>query len=214
MDYKSLICGLGNPGEQYVNTRHNFGFMLVDHIVYLGEARKSMRLARLDESGDYELWRASFGGATCLFCKPLTYMNLSGKAVARICGRHGLKPQQVIVAHDELDLPVGRMKIKRGGGNNGHRGLESITECLNANDYFRLRLGIGRPDEPYKGISDWVLEPFTAEDQDVMPEIIKAAARGMDLYLRRGMGVAQQYINSFLPERDRLKSEQEQDMDS
>ncbi len=214
MDYKSLIVGLGNPGGKYVDTRHNFGFMLVDHIISLGETRKSMRLARLDESGDYELWRASFGGATCLFCKPLTYMNLSGKAVAKICGRNGLSPAQVVVAHDELDLPVGRMKFKRGGGNNGHRGLESITDCLNANDYFRLRLGIGRPRDEFKGISDWVLEPFTRDDEEVLPEIIKAAAKGIDLFLRRGVGVAQQFINSFLPERDRPENRPESNMDS
>ncbi|WP_147820507.1 aminoacyl-tRNA hydrolase [Salidesulfovibrio onnuriiensis] len=214
MEYKSLICGLGNPGDQYANTRHNFGFMLVDHIVALGETRKSMRLARMEESGDYELWRASFGGATCLFCKPMTYMNLSGGAVSKICGRHGLKPQQVIVAHDELDLSVGRMKFKRGGGNNGHRGLESITECLNANDYFRLRLGIGRPQDEYKGISDWVLEPFARNEEEVLPEIIKAAAKGLDMFLRRGVGVAQQFINSFLPERDRQENAQEPGVDS
>lgn len=214
MDFKHLIVGLGNPGDKYLNTRHNFGFMLVDHIVSLGQDRKSMRLARLDESGDYELWRAVFGGSTSLFCKPLTYMNLSGKAVARICGRHGLAPEQVVVAHDELDLPVGRMKFKRGGGDNGHRGLESITECLNSGSYHRLRLGIGRPEEKYRPISDWVLEQFTSEDEEVLPEIIKAASKGLDLHLRRGMGTAQQFINGFLPKRDRIEKPEEPIVDS
>ncbi len=113
MDYKGVIVGLGNPGPKYEKTRHNIGFMLVDHLLSVAEGRKNMRLEKIDESGDYELWRAKFAGAYRLFAKPQTYMNLSGKAVSKICGRHGLKPEQVMVVHDELDLPVGRMKIKK-----------------------------------------------------------------------------------------------------
>lgn len=202
MDFKLLIAGLGNPGEKYHSTRHNFGFMLVDHFLALGEERKSMRLTRMEESGDFELWSVNLGGVPCLMCKPMTYMNLSGKAVSKICGRHTLSPKQVLVAHDELDLSLGRMKLKQGGGNNGHRGLESITECLNTSAFYRLRLGIGRPQAEHYDISTWVLEEFSSPDASVIDEVITAAAKGINLFLRRGASLAQQQINSFRPKKN------------
>ncbi|AMK12482.1 MAG: aminoacyl-tRNA hydrolase [Pseudodesulfovibrio sp.] len=197
MDYKGAIVGLGNPGPKYESTRHNAGFMLVDHLLALGGERQSMRLEKLDESGDYELWRCKFAGAYRLLAKPMTYMNLSGKAVSKICGRHGLAARDIVVVHDELDLPVGRMKFKLGGGNNGHNGLASIQESLGTPDFYRLRLGIGRPDDQYKPITDWVLEPFGPESAPALPEIIAHAAKGLDLFFRRGMGFAQQHVNAF-----------------
>ncbi|MCJ2164613.1 MULTISPECIES: aminoacyl-tRNA hydrolase [unclassified Pseudodesulfovibrio] len=201
MDCKGVIVGLGNPGSKYENTRHNIGFMLVDHLVSLAAERKSMRLEKFDESGDYELWRCKFAGAYRLLVKPMTYMNLSGKAVSKICGRHGVQPDEIVVVHDELDLPIGRMKFKMGGGNNGHNGLESIQERLGTPNFHRLRLGVGRPQDQYKVISDWVLEPFDDKGVAVLPEIIQHATKGLDIFFRRGAGFAQQHVNSFcLPE--------------
>lgn len=197
MDYKGAIIGLGNPGEKYEHTRHNIGFMFIDHILAMAEERKSMRAEKIDESGDYEMWKVKFAGAYRLLVKPQTYMNLSGKAASKICGRHGLKPEDIIVVHDELDLPVGRMKLKKGGGNNGHNGLESIQERLGTPDFFRLRLGVGRPQEQFKDISEWVLEPFLPENAAHLPEIIKHACKGLDIFYRRGTGFATQHINSF-----------------
>jgi len=197
MDYKGLIVGLGNPGPKYEETRHNIGFMLVDHILSIAEGRKNMRLEKIEESGDYELWKVKFAGAYRLLAKPLTYMNLSGKAVSKICGRHGLTPEQVMVVHDELDLPIGRMKIKKGGGNNGHNGLESIQDSINTPNFYRLRLGVGRPQDKYKPISDWVLEPFLPENAAHLPDIIGHASKGLDIFYRRGVGFATQHINSF-----------------
>ncbi len=197
MDYKGVIVGLGNPGPEYETTRHNIGFMFVDHILSLAKGRKNMRLEQIDESGNYELWRVKFAGANRLLAKPQTYMNLSGKAVAKICGRHGLTPEQVMVVHDELDLPVGRMKLKKGGGNNGHNGLESVQESLTTPNFYRLRLGVGRPQEQYKVISDWVLEPFLPKNVQHIPAIIEHACKGLDIFFRRGAGFATQHINSF-----------------
>jgi len=197
MDYKSAIVGLGNPGPQYEETRHNIGFMLIDCLLRLGETRKNMRLEKIEESGDYELWKIKFAGAYRLLVKPLTYMNLSGKAVSKISGRHGLTPDQIMVVHDELDLPVGRMKLKKGGGNNGHNGLESIQESLNTPNFFRLRLGVGRPENKYKTISEWVLEPFLPENAAHIPAIVEHACKGLDIFYRRGQGFATQHINSF-----------------
>ncbi|MBI9079849.1 MAG: aminoacyl-tRNA hydrolase [Pseudodesulfovibrio sp.] len=197
MDYKGVIVGLGNPGVQYESTRHNIGFMLVDYILALAESRKSMRPEKIEESGDYELWRVKFAGAYRLIAKPMTYMNLSGKAVSKICGRHGLKPKDLVVIHDELDLPLGRMKLKSGGGNNGHNGLESVQERLGTPDFYRLRIGVGRPQDQYKDISEWVLEPFLKENAERVPEILKHATKGLDILYRRGDGLATQHINRF-----------------
>lgn len=197
MEYKSAIIGLGNPGEQYEQTRHNIGFMFVEQILTLAKSRKSMRLEKIDESGDYELWRVKFAGAYRLLAKPMTYMNLSGKAASKICGRHGLKPEDMIVIHDELDLPVGRMKIKKGGGNNGHNGLESVQERLGTPNFHRLRIGVGRPENQHKNISDWVLEPFSPEETNHLPDILAHACKGLDIFYRRGTGFATQHINGF-----------------
>ena len=197
MDYKGVIVGLGNPGPNYARTRHNIGFMLVDAILSLAEGRKNMRPEAIEESGDYQLWRVKFAGANRLLAKPQTYMNLSGKAVSKICGRHGLSPDQVMVAHDELDLPLGRMKLKMGGGNNGHNGLESVQECLNTGSFHRLRLGVGRPEDRFSDISKWVLSPFPEEDEAHLPDILAHAVKGLDIFYRRGTGFATQHINGF-----------------
>ena len=217
MDCKSAIIGLGNPGPKYEMTRHNIGFMLVDRILSMAEKRKNMRLEKIDESGDYELWRVKFAGAYRLLVKPQTYMNLSGRAVSKICGRHGLSPEQVMVVHDELDLPVGRMKLKKGGGNNGHNGLESVQDSLNTPDFFRLRLGVGRPADRFKDISQWVLDPFSDEETSHLPEILDHALKGLDIFYRRGIGFATQHVNGFsiaLPEGEGEPSSAEGPQDS
>ncbi len=206
MHFKGLIVGLGNPGPQYETTRHNIGFMLVDHLLSVAKGRNNMHLEQMDESGDYALWKVKFAGAYRLVAKPMTYMNLSGKAVSKICGRHRLLPEQIMVVHDELDLPVGRMKLKTGGGNNGHKGLESIQESLNTPDFFRLRLGVGRPEETFKPISDWVLEPFLPEDEVHLPQIITYACKGLDIFYRRGVDLATQHINRFSLEPPKKKN--------
>lgn len=197
MESNTLIVGLGNPGPQYAGTRHNFGFMVVDALLALGEKRKSMRLEAIDESGDYDLWKTQYGGGPRFLCKPMTYMNLSGKAVARICGRRGIEPDNVVVLHDELDLPLGRMKLKKGGGNNGHNGLEDIQQRLGTPNFWRLRLGIGRPPAERPDVSGWVLAPFPEADLRDVSEVTRAAVKGLDLLLRRGSGVAQQFLHPF-----------------
>jgi len=191
-----LIVGLGNPGPEYAATRHNVGFMVVDDILATARERKSMRLEVLQAEGDYQLWSVVLGGVGCLLAKPMTFMNLSGRAVAKICGRHGVDPAEVVAVHDELDLPVGRMKLKRGGGANGHRGVESLVEHLGGEDFLRLRLGIGRP-EFSSAVTRWVLEPFAAEEAEAVRAVCAAAHKGLTLLFRRGPGEATQFVNAF-----------------
>ena len=195
-DYKGVIVGLGNPGPDYVNTRHNIGFDLIDFIVELAKNRKSMHFEEKQESGDYELYSVVIAKNRYLLVKPLTYMNLSGKAVAKVCGKYCVTPADVLVAHDELDLPLGRMKLKKAGGNNGHRGLESIDQHLGTNAYLRLRIGIGRP-EGHGDISKWVLGHFSDEEREIGDKMVKASWKGIDTFVRRGQGLSVQYINSF-----------------
>lgn len=195
-----LLAGLGNPGDEYRETRHNFGFLLLDRILELGRERKSMRLTPVQESGDAEVFSATLAGGTWLLVKPLTYMNRSGLVVGRYARRFGLPPGQVLVVHDEMDLPLGRIKFKRGGSSAGHNGVESVMAELGSPDFWRLRLGIGRPTDR-GGVTDFVLEAFTAEERAVAGEVLDAAWKGLGLYFRRGEAQAVQFLHAFNAQR-------------
>ncbi len=199
MEYKALIAGLGNPGPEYAKTRHNIGFMAVDALAEMASSRKSMRFNNMGVSGDYELFSVNIAGNNVLVTKPLTYMNLSGKAVAAICGKHSIPVGNVIVIHDELDLPQGKMKFKKGGGNNGHRGLESIQQTMGSPDFFRVRVGIGRPEFSSQ-VKDYVLEEFSADELNIADQMSQAVIKGLNLYFRRGQGTATQFMHTFVPE--------------
>lgn len=196
MDYKALIACLGNPGPEYAANRHNFGFMVADHLLQLGNERKSMRLQQLENTPEMQLWSLHLAGAPHLLLKPLAYMNRSGRAVSKVAGRHALTPDQIIVLHDELDLPLGRIKLRQGGSTNGHRGLESIVEHLGGAGYWRVRLGIGRPAESWQ-VRDWVLEDFSTADMEVVDTVVGHVAKGLDLFSRKGSRFAVQYLHSL-----------------
>lgn len=196
MDSTPLIVALGNPGPQYERTRHNFGFLVAQAMLEQAATRKSMALKPLQSGGDYELYSLVFGGKACLLTRPLTYMNLSGKAVARILGKHGASAADMVVLHDELDLPLGRMKLKRAGGSNGHRGIDSIVEHTGTADFLRLRLGIGRPQYS-SDVAKFVLEEFSPADLAVVDDVRQAALKGLALLFRRGLTDAVQMLNAF-----------------
>ncbi len=200
MDTTPLIIALGNPGPQYERTRHNFGFMVAQAILEQAAGRKSMHLTTLQAGGDFELYSLTLGGVSCLLTRPQTFMNLSGRAAAKIMGRHGISPASVVVLHDELDLPLGRMKLKRGGGSNGHRGIESIVEHTGSEDFLRLRLGIGRPQYS-ADVAKYVLESFAETEFSAVTAVCQAALKGLTLLFRRGQAEAVQMLNAFrLPE--------------
>jgi PTH1 family peptidyl-tRNA hydrolase len=146
----TLIVGLGNIGKEYENTRHNIGFIAIDKILSnldnIISINKSDFKGELFKSGDY------------LFLKPSTYMNLSGKSILAVKNFYKIDNENIIVVHDDLDLKLGALKFKRGGGNAGHNGLKSIDSNI-GNDYHRIRIGIGRPEEEMKVI-DFVLGKF------------------------------------------------------
>jgi PTH1 family peptidyl-tRNA hydrolase len=195
--FQGMIAGLGNPGEKYSASRHNFGFMAVE--------------ALMDEAGEKACEKADAGGdclaRACrivrsrgpwLVLMPLTYMNLSGAPVARARGRFRIPDENIVVVHDELDLPLGRMKLKFGGGAAGHNGVASVMDQLGSGDFYRLRLGIGRPVHSRQA-ADYVLQDFAAEELPLAEETAKAAARGLKLFILRGPEHATRFINGFKP---------------
>jgi PTH1 family peptidyl-tRNA hydrolase len=143
-----LIVGLGNPGPEYAATRHNAGFWFID------EVASRLRAPLVPERGYFGLaGRANVSGQAVWLLKPTTYMNLSGKAVAALARFFKIEPAEILVAHDELDLPPGQVKLKQGGSHAGHNGLRDIHAQLGSADYWRLRIGIGHP-----GVKDQVVD--------------------------------------------------------
>ncbi len=160
MEYNGILVGLGNPGPKYHGTRHNLGFALVDYILdEVGEQVESMSASKFK----CELWRCKLpslcknGNGWWLLAKPMTFMNLSGESVQPLLAWHKLKANNLTVLHDELDIAVGELRFKTGGGNAGHNGLKSITQHLGTPDFHRVRLGIGRPIHKDQDVSSWVL---------------------------------------------------------
>jgi PTH1 family peptidyl-tRNA hydrolase len=164
-----LVAGLGNPGREYAETRHNIGFMVVDEL-----ARRHGGTWRGKFSGDLSELR--IGGERVALLKPQTFMNLSGRSVAAAARFFKVPPESLLVVHDEVDLDLGRMQARLGGGLAGHNGLRSVAAELGTPDFLRLRIGIGRPErgDP-RPVADWVLTPF---DPSVDVEAI--VARGAD----------------------------------
>lgn len=162
----NLLVGLGNPGKSYENTRHNVGFMLLDAVAeHYGMPGWNKKFEGLTTSGTVD-------GKKLVLLKPQTYMNLSGNSVQAAAAFYKIKPEHMLVVHDELDLAVGAMRYKTGGGDAGHNGLKSITAALGPN-YGRLRLGIGRPEHKSQ-VADYVLHPFGAADALTIAERLSA----------------------------------------
>ncbi len=170
-----LIVGLGNPGAEYEQTRHNAGFWLVDNLA------NSLPNARLQRESGYNAMVAKtiIGGNQLWLLEPQTYMNRSGQSVGAIARFYKIQPDEVLVVHDELDLPPGAVKLKKGGSSGGHNGLKDITAALGTQDYWRLRIGIGHPrtlnlNQP---VADFVLHRPRREEQLLIEEAIEKALR-------------------------------------
>ena len=160
-----LLVGLGNPGPKYAATRHNVGFMVVDKLI---DDLHAIPLSSSSFKG--ELYKAQ----SHYLLKPLTFMNLSGESVVKVADYFKISTDDIIVVHDDLDLPFGALRFKRGGGHGGHNGLKSIDAHI-GKEYIRIRIGIGKPQ--HKGeVASYVLAPFTQEEQQYLDDIIAQAA--------------------------------------
>jgi len=174
-----LVVGLGNPGERYADTRHNIGCMVVVRLA----ARAGVALKRPAYQGLCGVGRLVGEEATLLL--PQTYMNRSGASVAPACQSLGIAPGDLIVVHDEIDLPFATLRIKTGGGHGGHNGLRSISEALGHGDFIRVRLGVGRP--PAGGdVSGYVLNRFAGGERVQLDDYLDAATDALEFLLRRG----------------------------
>lgn len=165
----SLIVGLGNPGAQYEWTRHNVGFWFVDAIAHA--ARESFRV---EPKFLGELCRLTLGGADLRLLKPTTYMNRSGQSVAAVTRYFDIPPERILVAHDELDLPVGVVRLKQGGGHAGHNGLRDTIAALGSRDFWRLRIGIAHPGDRAL-VTGYVLGRPSQEDDERIRGVLGAA---------------------------------------
>lgn len=159
-----LIVGVGNPGPQYASTKHNIAWMFLDQSPLFGSA-----LWKSKFKGEYA--EASVKGQKVYALKPQTFMNLSGESVQPMAAFFKIPPADILVIHDELDIPFGQVHFKMGGGLAGHNGLKSIAACLGTDQFARMRIGIGRP--PHGDVSNWVLSPFGKDEQIVMPTLLQ-----------------------------------------
>jgi peptidyl-tRNA hydrolase, PTH1 family len=186
-----LIAGLGNPGRGYADTRHNVGFMVTGEL-----ARRHGGSFRGKFSG--ELADVRLDGQRVALLKPQTYMNESGRSVGAAVRFYKLPPEQLLVVHDEVDLDLGRLQARLGGGLAGHNGLRSIGQHVGTSEFMRLRIGIGRPErgDP-RPVADWVLSPFD-EHVDVEALVVRAADAAGTI-AREGLEAAQQVFNERYP---------------
>lgn len=183
-----LIVGLGNPGDRYAATRHNVGYMATDDLLAPdGEVLAGVRGVPATVA------QVTVGEQTALVVRSTTFMNNSGEAVAPLARALGVPAERVIVAHDELDLPAGKIRLRLGGNENGHNGLKSISEHLGTRDYVRVRIGIARPPKGM-GVSDYVLGPV--ESGTGFDEAIATAAQAASLVVTDGLSKAQNAIHA------------------
>jgi PTH1 family peptidyl-tRNA hydrolase len=181
-----LVVGLGNPGPEYELTRHNIGWLVMDSY----------------EELDGAFWKDKFKGVftdksikgeKVYFLKPQTFMNLSGESAQPLAHFFKIKPEEILVLHDELDIPLGKVQFRKGGGLAGHNGLKSLAKCLGTQDFLRMRIGIGRPS--HGNVSGWVLGSFP-KDQDIeLGLVLENSAKALDCAIKNGLQKAANQYN-------------------
>jgi PTH1 family peptidyl-tRNA hydrolase len=186
-DELSLVVGLGNPGPQYAGNRHNVGFLVLDELA----ARMGGKFKAHKSGAD--LLEGRLAGGRAVLAKPRSFMNVSGGPVAGAARFYKLEPAAVVVVHDELDLPFGTVRLKLGGGENGHNGLRSISKSLGTRDYYRVRFGVGRPPGRMDP-ADYVLRDFAAAERKELAFELDRCADAVEALLAHGLETAQ---NSF-----------------
>jgi peptidyl-tRNA hydrolase, PTH1 family len=186
-----LVVGLGNPGNEYERTRHNMGFMVVDELA--ARASATPPKAKLGA----EVREGKLGAERLLLCKPMEFMNLSGEAVGRVAGFWKVPASQLIVVYDDLDLPFAQLRLAGAGGHGGHNGMRSIIATM-GRDFFRVRVGIGRPHQA-EDASRRVLGGFSKAEQEELPIVIGEASEAVQTLIREGLIPA---MNRFNKRRD------------
>ncbi len=183
-----LIVGLGNPGRKYEKNRHNLGFMCLNHFA----RAHSLRFDK--KQGKARIGSGEVAGSKVIVAKPQTYMNLSGQAVSRLVRKFNISLDNLLVIHDDLDLPLGKIRLRQGGGSAGHKGIESITAELGSQDFLRLRVGIGRPtitpgsaELSETDIVAYVLSDFTPDEKQTIVRVIPRVSEAILCLLTEGL---------------------------
>jgi PTH1 family peptidyl-tRNA hydrolase len=179
-----LIAGLGNPGPQYAANRHNLGFLVADELA----ERAGVRFKR--DRSRAQVATGRLAGVPVILAKPMTFMNVSGRPVAVLRGFYKVPADRIVVIHDELDIPFDTVRVKLGGGDNGHNGLRSVTAALGSRDYYRIRVGIGRPPGRMDPAA-FVLRDFSAAEREALPVLLSRSADAAEVLLERGLAAAQ-----------------------
>ena len=184
-----IIAGLGNPGKEYENTRHNIGFMAVDALAErLGAEFKKSKFEGLTAEG-------KIGDKRVLIIKPQTFMNLSGRAVVKAMNYYKLTPDRVVVIFDDITLDVGRLRIRQKGSDGGHRGMRNIIELGQSDAFPRIKLGVGKKPHPDYDTKDWVLSSFSKEDAAIILQSVKSAAEAAECIVKSGVSTAMNGFN-------------------
>jgi len=191
----SLVVGLGNPGKAYAHNRHNIGFRCLNYFARLHSIRfeRSQCQARVG-FGEME-------GEKLLLAKPRTFVNLSGKAVGCLANKYGISLSNLLVIYDDLDLPLGKIRLRRSGSSGGHNGMKSIISALGSEDFPRIRVGIGRPqveelpNTDEDDIVNYVLSSFTPQEKELIKSIIARVAEAIDCFLAQGIEAAMNRFN-------------------
>lgn len=188
-----LIAGLGNPGASYEETRHNVGFLVVDELA----RQQGLRL----DSGKWDglFCRASFWGARIFLIKPQTFMNLSGRSVARYADFFKIPSDHILVIHDDLDMHPGRLKLVSGGGPGGHNGIRSLIQCLGTKEFFRLKYGIGKPGQnnvhAEMPVEKYVLAQFSKNEKELFEKRMPLLVEGIETFVKSGSQQAMNILN-------------------
>ncbi|MFW6176858.1 MAG: aminoacyl-tRNA hydrolase [Desulfohalobiaceae bacterium] len=196
MHYSGLIAGLGNPGKKYAGTRHNMGFMVLEELIRLQGSRVQEQGKIGSDKCQAWIWWPQGADQPWILAKPLTYMNRSGLALREILKACRLSLEQTLVLHDELDLPLGGLRLKFQGGLAGHRGLGSIAQECGGREFYRLRLGIGRPG-PGEDVVGHVLSRFAAQEMSCLQEVLPEAAITLEKFCQQGAGSARAYLQAL-----------------
>ena len=186
-----LIVGLGNPGTEYSNNRHNVGQMVLDEL-----GRRVGGSFKVHKARAHVLeGRLGIGGPRVVLAKPMSYMNVSGGPVSALAKFYDIDPQHVVAVHDEIDIPFNTVKLKIGGGEGGHNGLRDISKALATKEYLRVRVGVGRPPGRMD-TADFVLKDFATAEKKELPFLLDEAADAVETVVKDGLPVAQQKFHT------------------